>query len=666
MSVKVSDSEAKALMLAANLKPLEPYPGGANPWKCKCLVCGKTVKARLKTVKTGGGGCRFCARVKAGLSRRINEKEAIQIMKSVGLIPLEPYTGSNKAWKARCKRCKKTVSPRFSQVKSRGSGCAYCAETLIDPVDAVKLFKSVKLKPLVKYPGNKIPWKSIHIPCGLEVSPSYLAIKRGQGPCKYCAGKAVYPPDAVKLFLSKGLKPLVPYPGDNKIPWKCVHIACGNEVSPKYGIVARGESMGCHYCSDQFVDPQEAYQFFVSRDLQPLVPYPGSDKPWKSIHLVCGSEIKPRYGHIKSGRVGCLVCAGKVPITQERAFAFFRSKGLEPTEKFKGPHAPWKSIHIECGRKVSPRWANVQQGNSVCVFCSGSRVDMTEAKKLLKELQLKPLEPYPGNKVGWRCMHLICGKEVSPTYSALRRGQGGCQVCGKNMVTEIEALKLLKKNNYTPLTDFPGGSNPWSCTHDVCGTRVDVRAAYLRRGNTGCSFCSGTKPITSSQANKFFKSRGFKPLEPFKNAKTPMKSIHLVCGREVSPTWASLKVSGGCKYCSVSLVNLIAPAYLYLITSKELNAHKVGISGHGATVNRLERHKRLGWESYAVLDFETGEEAYKIEEQILEWLRLELNLPKYLVSEQMPQGGHTETVDASEIDLTTIWAKVEELSNVKR
>ena len=32
----------------------------------------------------------------------------------------------------------------------------------------------------------------------------------------------------------------------------------------------------------------------------------------------------------------------------------------------------------------------------------------------------------------------------------------------------------------------------------------------------------------------------------------------------------------------------------------------------------------------------------------------------------MPQGGWTETVDASEIDLPTIWAKVEELSRVKR
>ena len=55
----------------------------------------------------------------------------------------------------------------------------------------------------------------------------------------------------------------------------------------------------------------------------------------------------------------------------------------------------------------------------------------------------------------------------------------------------------------------------------------------------------------------------------------------------------------------------------------------------------------------------------EIEEKILEWLRLDLQLPKYLVTEQMPQGGHTETVDASEIELVTIWAKVEKFSKVK-
>jgi hypothetical protein len=32
----------------------------------------------------------------------------------------------------------------------------------------------------------------------------------------------------------------------------------------------------------------------------------------------------------------------------------------------------------------------------------------------------------------------------------------------------------------------------------------------------------------------------------------------------------------------------------------------------------------------------------------------------------MPQGGFTETVDAAEIDLQTIWAKIEEFSKVRK
>jgi hypothetical protein len=654
--------DAKKIMEKAKLEPIGKFPGGRIPWKAKCLVCGASVAPKIKALKRGVGGCKACGIEKAGLTRRINENEAIKIMRSVGLIPIEPYVGSGKPWKSRCIKCKKIVSPHLGLIKLRGSGCTYCAGRKIDPKDAVEIFKRNKLKPLEPYQGNKHPWRSIHIPCGREVAPHLNGIKQGQGPCKYCSGVAVLPKDAERLFLSKDLKPLEPYSGNSKKPWRSIHIPCGNEVSPTYNIIQREESIGCHYCSDQFVDPDEAFQFFLSKDLQPLVPYPGTAIPWKSIHLICGSEIKPRFGHIKAGRKGCPVCAGMVPITQEKAFAFFRSNDLEPQEDFKGPHHPWKSIHTKCGNKVSPRWASVQQGNRGCAYCSGHKVNMKEVRILLKELDLKPLEPYKDSKTPWRCIHNKCGKEVAPTYNSLRNGASGCEDCAKNVVSESDAQILLKKNSYTPLTEYPGGSNPWICIHEVCGTKVEVRATYLRRGNTGCSFCAGTKPITAAQANKLFRSKGFKPIEPFKNARTPMRSLHVVCGKEVTPTWGSLRVSQGCKYCSTSLVNLLAPAYFYLITNHQLNSHKVGISGHGATVNRLERHKKLGWNAYAVLDLDTGEEAYAIEAQVLEWLRLEMGIPQYLLSEQMPQGGHTETLDASEIDLETIWAKVKELN----
>ena len=534
----------------------------------------------------------------------------------------------------------------------------------VDSKKAIAIMRRAGLKPLEPYVDSKKPWKSKHLKCGRIVSPTYNAIQRGQGGCIFCAGLAVDPKVAKKLFISKGLKPIEPYPGQNKLPWKSIHLQCGREVSPSYNLIQQNYSIGCHFCSDQFVDPDEAYKFFLSKDLQPLVPYPGTAKPWKSIHLICGSEIKPRYGHIKAGRKGCPVCAGVVPITQEKAFAFFRSNGLEPKERFKGPHKPWKSIHTVCGREVSPRWASVQQGQSGCAYCSGNKVDIKDLNKLLKENNLKLLIKFKDTKKPLKSIHLQCGRKVSPTYSALRNGQGPCEFCGKNMVGEQEALELLKKNGFKPLSKFPGGSKPWSCLHKKCGNEVKIITTYLRRGGKGCNVCAGLAPITSNEAKKLFISKGFTPIVKFKGSKIPWKSRHNVCGKIVSPTWGALKIGGGCKYCQIGGLNLLAPAYLYLITHKLLNSHKVGIGGFDSSINRLDRHIKQGWQTYRQLDFDTAEEAYEIEQGVLNWLRNDLGLQQYLLPEQMPQRGHTETVDASEIDLPTIWAKVEELSRV--
>jgi hypothetical protein len=662
----VHPDDAIKEMKKANLKPLEKFVSASKPWKSKCMSCGKIVSPKYKSISAGQGGCRECGIKKRGLALRLDSKKSIDIMIKAHLQPMVEYPGSGVAWKCRCMTCKKIVYPRLSSVKAKGSGCAFCAEVKVDKYDAVKLFKESDLKPIADYPGNKIPWRSIHIPCGREVSPSYLSIKKGQGPCKYCAGKAIYPKDAVDLFLRKGLKPIEPYPGDNKKPWKCIHLTCGNQVSPKYAIVARGESMGCHYCSDQFVDPEEAYQLFLTKGFKPLVPYPGSNKPWKSLHIICGSEAKPSFGKIKAGRKGCAVCSGVVPISQARAYEFFRSKGLEPLEKFKGPHKPWKSKHMLCGREVNPRWTSVQQGGSGCAYCSGNKVDINDVNRLLKENNLKLLGKFINTSKPLVSIHIPCGKKVAPTYSGLRVGQGPCEFCGKNMVSREEALALLKKNDFKPLVKFPGGSKPWKCLHKKCGQEIMVTTTYLRRGGKGCNVCAGLAPITSNEALTLFKSNGFTPIEKFKGAKKPWKSKHDVCGKVVSPTWGSLKSGRGCKYCQIGGINLLAPAYLYLITHDSLNSHKIGIGGFDSSLDRLEKHIKQGWKTYRQLDLDTAEEAYEIEQGTLNWLRNDLGLQQYLLAEQMPQRGHTETVDASEIDLPTIWAKVEELSRVKR
>ena len=139
------------------------------------------------------------------------------------------------------------------------------------------------------------------------------------------------------------------------------------------------------------------------------------------------------------------------------------------------------------------------------------------------------------------------------------------------------------------------------------------------------------------------------------------------CKREVSPTYNGIQQGrGGCIFCAKVGIQYDKPAYIYLLSHQEYQSIKVGISGNAAATSRLEAHKKYGWEVFKTKDLATGIDAERLETNILNWLRTELVLGVHLPKEFMPQGGWTETVDASEIDLPTIWAKVEELSRVKR
>jgi predicted HTH transcriptional regulator len=137
---------------------------------------------------------------------------------------------------------------------------------------------------------------------------------------------------------------------------------------------------------------------------------------------------------------------------------------------------------------------------------------------------------------------------------------------------------------------------------------------------------------------------------------------------EVSPRLNSLQYAegggSGCRKCADSTFNYSEPAIIYLITNVSLGAHKLGISGE--TKNRLQQHRRENWETYKTLKLDSGEKAYEIEQEALEWLKQMFGWTPYLTKSEMPQGGYTETIDASEIDLPAIWAKVEELSKVKK
>lgn len=521
------------------------------------------------------------------------------------------------------------------------------------------------LEPLEDFPGTQNPWKSVHLACGNVVTPRYSDIKQGKSGCIHCSGKHLNRTKAKEIMIASGFIPIANYPGSSKVGWTCKHINCGNIISVKYNYVQQGKA-GCPFCSPtKKLEAEFAEQFFKKRGLEPIEPYVSTQTPWKSIHKKCGKQVSPRFSSVQQGGSGCTYCAGNAAITEADAKELFLSKGLFPIEEFRGARKPWKSIHSKCGKKVQPRYSELKAGGGGCGYCGGTKVDANDALQIMKDNGYEPLTVYPGSDSKWKSKHLICGNVVYPRYVLVKRGEGGCVHCSGNVrIDPKEAIKLFRSKGFEPQEPFSGGAHPWKSIHNACGKTISPTFKSVRAGLSGCKYCSGNR-VDPDDAVKLFLSRGIKPLEPFNYTHRPWKSIHLECGREISPTYADVAHSnGGCKYCATKGIDLTKPAHIYLITNSELGAHKIGISGEKS--RRLRVHQKEGWAVWNTQIYETGEDAYRIEQGVLNWLRQDLEIPPYLSSDSMPQGGWSETVDATEIDLPAIWSKIMELSKLKR
>jgi len=409
---------------------------------------------------------------------------------------------------------------------------------------AKKMFLANSLKPLVPYVDSMTPWKSRCLICKKIVSPNYNKVRLRGHQCGYCAGNLVDPKDAVARMKKSGFKTLAPYPGSNK-PWKAKCIKCKKITSPTYWSVATGK--GCKYCAKRAVDPEDAVTAMRKRGFKTLKPYPGAVEPWLVQCLTCKREFESVFHSLKT--------------------------------------------------------------KTKCKYCSNVAVDELDLLKRLKELKLKPLEKYKSAKTPWKCKCLVCNHIVQPTWNRIKQGRGHCAYCAQRRVDIPVALKFMKTIGLQPLVDFPGSNKPWNCK------------------------C-------------------------------------LVCGLEVSPRWGDLQGGqGGCSNCADWGLNYQKPGYIYLITHEKMGAHKIGIANSYKSKkydDRMYHHEKQGWVPYKRANFKTVQQASDIETSVLKWLRLQVGLPAFLSPKQMPKGGHTETVDASEIDLPTIWAKVVMLSKVKR
>ena len=586
----VDPEKAAEVMRQAGLEPLEPYVSNKHRWSCKCSTCGEVVTPQYNSVLVQGSGCKLCGKTRGGKKRRVPEQDAIEVMRAAGYEPQEPYLNSQTKWRCVHLKCGREVSVPYHQIQGGRGGCLHCAGKYVDPIAAIEVMRNVGYEPLEPYVNSSHKWKCRCLICNRNTTPTYDEARVGSR-CKYCAKKAVTPEDAVLLMRNGGFEPMEEYPGSME-PWMCRHLQCSEIRFPRYAHVQQGRR-ACKTCSSQFVaetlrmDPDIAVAVMRSADLEPIEPYPGaSNKPWRCIHKTCGQEVKPRYASIQQGQSGCKSCihralALKFATPTDEAIKAMQSAGFEPQAPYPGRnHEPWKSIHIECGRTVSPTLSNVKNG-ATCVNCAGFRIDDSDAIGVMERAGLKPLEPFPGRKTPWKCLHIACGREVKPLYSVVQSGGGGCV------------------------------------------------------------YCSGGR-IHPDDAARLFRAAGFEPLEPFEGTHKRWKSRHS-CGREVNPTYSNVYAGGGCKFCSDSSFKYDAPGIVYLMLNADYQALKIGITTKESRTDRIHDHELKGWSLVQKWETESGLDAEIIETAVLKWWRHSLGAPQALTRSQMASGGHTET-----------------------
>jgi hypothetical protein len=83
--------------------------------------------------------------------------------------------------------------------------------------------------------------------------------------------------------------------------------------------------------------------------LEPLAPYPGTNKPWKSRCLICDHTVSPTLGNIRRGQGPCGQCAGNARLDPLLTAAVMREAGFEPLVDYPGANQSWESQCLTCG-----------------------------------------------------------------------------------------------------------------------------------------------------------------------------------------------------------------------------------------------------------------------------------------------------------------------------
>lgn len=257
---KVDPNRAKELAIAAGAIPQESYPG-PRPWKCKCTKCKRIIFPTFRRIRNGQNPCGWCARV------RIDPVEARKVFTDAGLKPRGDYPGAGKKWPAICLNCGAEVHRKLSDLVSGRYSCGYCSGRHISERDAIEIMKSAGALPLEPFRGQREKWRSKCLKCFREISPPFGNVRAGHAPCLYCSGKKVDSKSAYNFAVTKGVKPLQDFPGATQ-RWKVRCLKCGRDSTVSWvTLQMKKQNSGCSSCTEFGFKPLEpAYLYLITHE----------------------------------------------------------------------------------------------------------------------------------------------------------------------------------------------------------------------------------------------------------------------------------------------------------------------------------------------------------------------------------------------------------------
>lgn len=492
--------------------------------------------------------------------------------------------------------------------------------------------------------------------------------------------RRVSPGEATYVMRTAGLEPLVPYPGAQP-QWLCRCKTCGDEVTPRYYNIKNGWG-GCPTCRRarqsvvQRLPGSEAVAAMRAAGLDPVVPYPGRHEPWLCRCQTCGKQVTPRLNGILCGQGGCKWCAPNAPVDPRAAASIMQNAGLEPLVPYPGAGARWPCRCGQCGVEVTPSYNSVRMGHAGCIHCSlkatagaSQRLSHESAAGVMLGRKLEPLVPYQNAFTPWLCRCLVCGSEVTPSYSNVKSGWG-CLSCkwiaqsDRQRIPEATAVAVMLKAGVQPLGPFRHSHEPWPGKCLVCGKLISPSLGSIKSGQGACKFCANCA-VDPDEAAGYMRDAGLEPLGPYPGRHAQWSCRCLNCQRTVTPRYGSIRRGqGGCRWCAARNgfgFDANKVAFVYLVAHAALGALKVGVGN--TTGTRLAEHRRQGWDLIATVRV-PGAVALDIEKDILDGWRDGLDLPPYLSRGEMPQGGWTETVDVDAVDIPATVARIRMLATV--